>query len=166
MYEMAINWVNGDNVFSLNISEVQALIDVGNYGMILKGRDRAPGVNRGVNLVTSDDAAAGDRPELYIRWIEPSGRLFEYKYNKFDAEKKIYGPMGDELEPNELRPDNWIFTEGFDLPSAVSYESLITDPRMSYIVGITYDEDGGILGIETDRNQFADAIISRLTRGV
>ena len=109
---------------------------------------------------------AAHRPKLFIRWLEPSGRLFEYKVNKFDAKKKILDSMGDEVQPNEVRPDKWIMTEGFDLPGGVAYESLILDPRISYIVGVTYDEDGNRLAIETDRNQFADAIIQRLTRGV
>ena len=160
-------WVNAAyNDFVLAPSGVQAMIDQGNAGFKIFSKSRTPTADRGVNLSSSDHGTAAQHPKLFVRWIEPSGRLFQYKFNKYDADKKIYDSTGNEVQPDEIRPDNWIFTEGFDLPSGVAYDSLITDPRMSYIVGVNFDEDGNVLGIETDRNQFADAIIQRLTRGV
>ena len=91
--------------------------------------------------------------------------MFEYKFNKYDPSPVLLGPMGEEIALNEVRADKWVFTEGFDLPGGIAYESLIIDPRMGYIVGCTYDEDGNRLGMEMDRNQFADAIIKRLVEG-
>lgn len=152
-------WVD----FSLAPSEFQALIDVGNYGIKLGSVIRASGVNR-VGVFTSKDGGA-EKPKLTVRWIEPSGRLFEYKFNKFDPSPVLLGPMGEEVDLNEVRADRWVLVEGFDLPSGTAYGSLIIDPRMGYIVGCTYDEDGNRLGMEMDRNQFADAIIQRLVRG-
>ena len=152
-------WVD----FSLAPSEFQALIDVGNYGIKLGSTVRLSGVNRS-GVFTSKDGGA-EKPKLFVRWIEPSGRLFEYKFNKYDPSPVLLGPMGEEIALNEVRADKWVFTEGFDLPGGIAYESLIIDPRMGYIVGCTYDEDGNRLGMEMDRNQFADAIIKRLVEG-
>ena len=51
--------------------------------------------------------------------------------------------------------------------SPSEYEALKADiAENGVLVPVEYDEDGNILAIETDRNQFADAIIQRLTRGV
>ncbi len=160
-------WVNAAfNDFSLAASGVQAMVDSGNAGFKVFSTTRAAGVNRQVDISSSDHGTAGQRPKLFVRWIEPSGRLFEYKVNKFDAVPTVLDPTGNEVPLNEVRPDKWWFIEGFDLPSGVAYDSLIPDPRMSYGVGVTFDEDGNKLAVEADRNQFADAIIQRLTRGV
>jgi len=152
--------------FELNTSVFQALIDAGNNGMKLGSSIRNPTSNRWFTIRTSEHATSSTWPKLYVRWIEPSGRLYEYKFNKFDKEKRIVNSSGKVIRPNELRPDTWIFVEGTKLPIAIAYDSLVVDPRTNYIVGVSNDEDGNVVGIEFNRDQFADQIIARLTRGV
>jgi hypothetical protein len=155
-------WVD----FIMNASEFQALIDVGNYGFKLGLTTRAGGDWLVGIFSSSDHATAGQHPKLYVQWIEPSGILYEYRFNKYDPLKRVFDAKGEQVQLSEVRPNNWIFTEGFDLPSSKVFSSLVVDPRVSYIKGTSYDEDGRSLGIETDRNQFAAAIIERMARGI
>ena len=154
------------SAFPLTVSEFQPLIDDANYGWKIWSSVRAPTVNRGRAYSSSDHGTAAQHPKLFVRWIEPSGRLFEYTFNKYDPQKRLFNSQGDIVEPNEIRPNNWIFTQGSQLPSGKVYSSLVPDPRMGYIVGVKNDEEGEVVSIETDRNQFADQILQRLTRGV
>ncbi len=163
---MTSDFVNGWNTFALEPSEFQALIDVGNYGFRVAGQVRNPTVSRGVNISSSDHATSAQRPKLYIRWIEPSGRLYEYTFNKYDPEKILRDSKGEIVKPNEIRPNKFIFVQGTEMPSGKAHSDLIVDPRMAYIVGVKNDEDSRAVSIESDRNQFADAILQRLTRGV
>jgi len=164
---VAYSWsFPGTNDFELEPSEFQALIDVGNYGFKMYSQARDGSVDRVIYSRSSNYGTSSDRPALYVRWIEPSGRLYEYTFNKYDPEKKLFNSMGQLVQPNEIRPNNWMYVPGVELPMAKVYDSLVTDPRMNYIVGVTNDEDRGVVGIEFDRNQFADQIIKRLVRGI
>lgn len=158
--------IPGENDFVLSNNDFQALIDVANHGFKLYHTPRSPTITRSAISRSSDYGTASERPKLFVRWIEPSGRLFEYTFNKYDPQKRLFNSQGDIVEPNEIRPNNWIFTQGSQLPSGKVYSSLVPDPRMGYIVGVKNDEEGEVVSIETDRNQFADQILQRLTRGV
>jgi len=149
----------------LSPSEFQSLIDFGNYGMKFGSNIRDANNSASHTFRTSEHATTATRPKLYVRWIEPSGRLFEYKFNKYDKEKKILNSYSRSISPNELRPDAWMFVEGTVLQTAIAYESLVVDPRTNYIVGVSNNEDSRVVGIEFNRNQFADQIIQRLVRG-
>ena len=152
--------------FSLNVSEFQVLIDVANYGFKMWSDQRSPSVNRQRDYASSDDGTAANRPKLFIRWIEPSGSIYEYTFNKFDPFKRVRDRMGRVVEPSDIPANKWMFVEGSRVPSSREYLSAVNDPRAFYIVGVNYDEDGKVVRIENDRNQFADAIIQRLSRGI
>lgn len=152
-------------VFTLVPTRFQKLIDIGNHGMRIASTSRSPSVNRQVAFSSSDHGTAAQRPALFVRWLEPSGRLVEYTFNIWDPQKQILDSKGAVVQPNEVRPNNWIRVEGFELPRGRAYDSLVPDPTTSYIVGSTYDVDRGTVRIITDRNQFAELIVKRLAGG-
>ncbi len=157
-----IQSVPGAYVFTIVPTRFQKLIDIGNHGIRIASTLRSPGVNRNVTFSSSDHATAGQRPALFVRWLEPSGRLVEYIFNIWDPKKQIFDSKGAIVQPNEVRPNNWIRVEGFELPRGRAYDSLVPDPTTSYIVGSTYDVDRETVRIITDRNQFAELIVRRL----
>ncbi len=162
----AYTWATDWNDFSLTVADFQALIDDANYGFKIGSQQRSPSVSQSATIRMSDHATATDHPKLFVRWIEPSGRLWEYSFSIYDPMKRVFNSQGAIVQPNEIRPDNWISVEGFELPRGETYSSLVKDPTKSYIVGVEYDEDGNAVSIKTDRNQFADAIIRRLSGGI
>lgn len=148
--------------FDLDVSEFQYLVDKGNYGFKIYSANRAPGVNR--NHVYSSAAAvnAAHHPRLYVRWIEPSGRLVEYTFDVWDPLQRIVARDGHEVPPNEVRSDRWGKLLGFRSPSSKVYASLADGPDHWYISGVT--SDGETVRITPDEKLFADMILKRLAR--
>ncbi len=147
---------------SLNIGVFQKMIDVGNYGMKFWLDQRGATGTEYLNYRSSDHATASTRPKLYVRWLEPTGRLVEYTFDIWNPETILLDSKGAVVKPNEVRPDRWIRVL-FDLPRGKSYASLIEDPTASYIVGVSFSESG--VTIKTDRNQFSEIIVQRLAGG-
>jgi len=148
-----------------NLTVFQKMLDIGNYGMKLWAQARNPATTGNYQYAASDNGTAANRPKLFIRWLEPAGRLVEYTFNIWDPEKKVIDSKGAVVQPNEVRPDNWIRVEGFELPRGKAYSSLVPDPTTSYIVGANYDVERESVRLITDRNQFAELIVRRIAGG-
>jgi hypothetical protein len=166
LYEMTSAFVDGDNVFNLVVSEFQALIDDGNYGFVIRGQVRNPSVSRGVGLTSSDSGTAADRPELYVRWIEPSNRPYKYTLDIWDPLAQIRDEKGRVIPYEELEPDNWMHLEGLFLPSGQVYDTLLEDPRKVYLAGMRYDEDANNLTLRASRRQFVEKLLRGITGGI
>ena len=164
LYTMSVHWVAGWNAFALNVSEFQALIDVGNYGIKVHSLNRSPSVDRSVTISSSDHATAAQRPKLYVRWIAPSRRVYEYTFNIEDA-RGLIDSKGQEVDPIDIEVNKWGRTLGIDPPLRGDYDSMVEHPNYWYIVSKTYNEDQGTVRIKTDRNQFADALINKILQG-
>lgn len=147
--------------FDLEISEVQYLVDKENYGFKIYSATRAPGVNR-QHIYTSAAGVAGQRPKLYVRWLEPSGRLVEYTFDVWDPLQRIVARDGHEVFPNEVRSDRWGKLLGFRSPSSKVFATLADGPDHFYISGVT--SDGETVRITPDEKLFADMILKRLAR--
>jgi len=147
--------------FALEVSEVQFLIDTGNYGFKVYSPNRAPTAGRR-HTYTSATGLAAQRPRLYVRWIEPSGRLVEYTFDVWDPLQRLIGRDGHEVQPNEVRADKWGKLLGFRSPSSKTYASLADGPDHWYISGVT--SDGETVRITPDEKSFADMILKRITR--
>lgn len=151
------------NSYTLDTQEFQALIDVGNNGFKIWSGVRAPAVNRDHTFASAADANPARHPLLYVRWIEPSGRLVEYTFDVWDPRKRILDDKGRIVPPEEVEPDNWMEVLGISMPEAKVYASLVEDPSMIYIVETMMTEQG--LRIKGNRSDFADVIISRAAGG-
>ena len=143
------------HAFTLVPTAFQKLIDVGNHGFIVSASANAI-------VSTSDESTSSQRPKLFVRWLDPSGRLVEYTFNIWDPANQLRDSKGSVVKPNEVRPNNWIRAEGFELPRGKAYPDLVKDPTTSYIVGAKYSEDEKSVRIVTDRNQFSELIVKRL----
>ena len=102
--------------FDLVVSEFQYLIDKENYGFKIYSPNRAPGVVRSHVYTSAAGANPLHHPILYVRWIEPSGRLVEYTFNVWDPLQRIMGRDGHEVSPNEVLADKWGKLLGFRSP--------------------------------------------------
>jgi len=148
-------------VFPLSISEFQFMLDVGNYGFKIYSTERNPAF-AAQHLYTSAAGLAAHWPQLYVRWLEPSGRLVEYTFDVWDPLQRLIGRDGHEVQPNEVRADKWGKLLGFRSPSSKTYASLADGPDHWYISGVT--SDGETVRITPDEKQFADMILKRITR--
>ena len=147
--------------FSLEISEVQFMLDSENYGFKIYSPVRGATAHR-AHSFTSAAGPAGNRPRLYVRWLEPSGRLVEYEFNVWDPLQRIIARDGHEVSPNEVRADKWGKLLGFRSPSSKTYATLAEGPDHWYISGVT--SDGESVRITPDEKLFADMILKRITR--
>lgn len=166
LYVMGVDFIANWNVFSLDVPEFQALFDSGNHGMILKGQVRNPGISRGVNISTSDHGTAAQRPKLFVRWIDPEGQLHEYTFNLWSGDGKIRDRNGGVVHPSDIREDTWTFIPDMGIVSGEVFTSLVKDPRFSYAVGVDYNDDREEVSMKSNRNQFADQIIRRLSGAI
>ena len=148
--------------FELSVQEFQVLLDSGNYGFKIGSDTRAGGLVRRVNYHSASAVVPANRPKLYVRWIEPSGRLVEYEFNVWDPLQRIVARDGHEVPPNEVRADKWGKLLGFRSPSSKTYASLADGPDHWYISGVT--SDGETVRITPDEKLFADMILKRITR--
>ena len=160
--------LSGGDWFEMDLypSEFQALIDGNNYGIKIGSSLRNGTVNRSQTFRSSEHATTATRPKLYVRWIEPSGGLYEYTFNRYDLIPVVRDSSGAIVPPEQIRVNNWIRDEAFGLPSGVVYESLINNPATNYIMGRTYDEAAGEVRMIFDVNQSAQVIMKRLTGGL
>ena len=151
------------DTFDLNVQEFQYLIDIGNYGFKI-GSERRIGADpqRFTDYDSAAAVAGANRPTLYVRWIEPSGRLVEYTFDVWDPLQRIIARDGHEVPPNEVRSDRWGKLLGFRSPSSKVFASLTDGPDHYYISGVT--SDGEMVRIIPDETLFADMILKRLTR--
>ena len=149
--------------WDLAVSEVQFLIDSYNYGFKFYANNRAPGGWSNILFTSSSGANAAHHPKLYVRWIEPSGRLVEYTFNVWDPLQRIIARDGNEVPPNEVREDKWGKLMGFRSPSSKVFASLAEGPDAWYTNGIT--SDGETVRIIPDENLFGEMILKRLARG-
>ena len=150
-------------VFPLEPSEVQYMLDTGNNGFKIWEETRVPGVIAFDRFTSASGANAAHWPTLYVRWIEPSGRLVEYEFNVWDPLQRIIARDGHEVSPNEVRADKWGKLLGFRSPSSKTYASLADGPDHFYISGVT--SDGVTVRITPDERLFADMLLKRITRG-
>ena len=152
------------SVFDLSIAEFQHMLDAGNYGFKYYSTLRAGGAFVAKDRYTSASGAnAAHWPQLYVRWVEPSGRLVEYTFNVWDPLQRLIGRDGHEVHPNEVRADKWGKLLGFRSPSSKTYASLADGPDHFYISGV--ESDGESVRITPDERQFADMILKRIARG-
>lgn len=151
-------WVQYD----LAPSEFQIMLDSGNYGFKIYYTDRTLAVNRS-HIFASATAVAAQRPTLYVRWIEPTGRLVEYTFDVWDPLQRVIGRDGHEVQPNEIRADKWGKLLGFRSPSSKKFADLTDGPDHFYISGVT--SDGEMVRITPDDKLFADMLLKRITRG-
>ena len=148
--------------FDLSVSEFQFLLDVGNYGFKIWSTTRAPGFDAVDRFTSASGVNAAHWPQLYVRWLEPSGRLVEYTFDVWDPLQRLIGRDGHEVQPNEVRADRWGKLLGFRSPSSKTYASLADGPDHFYISGVT--SDGETVRIIPDEKLFADMILKRITR--
>ena len=148
--------------FQFEVSEVQFMLDSENYGFKIYSTIRAPGVNR-QHIYTSAAGAAANRPRLYVRWLEPAGKLVEYTFDVWDPLQRIIARDGHEVMPNEVRADRWGKLLGFRSPSSKVFATLADGPDHFYISGVT--SDGETVRITPDERLFADMILKRISRG-
>ena len=149
--------------FDLVVSEVQFMLDKENYGFKIYSVQRAPVANRDHTYSSAAAANPAHHPRLYVRWVEPSGKLAEYTFDVWDPLQRIVARDGHEVAPNEVRSDRWGKLLGFRSPSSKTYASLAEGPDHFYISGVT--SDGEAVRITPDERLFADMILKRISRG-
>lgn len=93
----------------------------------------------------------------------PFGRAIKYYYNFWDDDPRIRDESGRIVPPNELRPNNWIETEGIAFPTMIEPDNFIEDPSRSYIEEVNADDVSA--QIITNKNQYADVILAHLSAG-
>jgi hypothetical protein len=94
--------------------------------------------------------------------VDPRTRAVKYFFNIWDPTYTIKDGIGA-IEPNEVKQDNWIETDGFTLGESQTYPDFIRDPTKSRIVSITYRRSG--VDIKVSKSQFADVIVARAAAG-
>ena len=97
-------------------------------------------------------AAAADR-----------GRATKYFFPFWDANPKLFDANGKIVDPSDILVDEWVEAEGLALPTAENPDSFIEDPSRSKIIEVSATQSSA--RIKTNKNQFAETLVSRVAAG-
>ena len=105
----------------------------------------------------------GERDFYYRAAVSETG-VIKYSVGMWDPRARIHNETGGVIAADEIRPDAWIRVEGMQMPRGVAYDNNIEDPSTTYLVGTIYDGDRDAVAMRADRNQFAEALLKRMSR--
>lgn len=154
--------VGAYNVFELDPTDFQALLDTGNYGFKYWSGLRDGDIQRFVRYASASDADANQHPKLWVRWREPSKRLVRYTIDVWDLDETILDNQGQTVTPDRVQANELIRLIGAGLPTSETYADKLADPHVSYIEGVSYRMDSNKAHIKASKESMIQAFLKRL----
>ena len=102
--------------------------------------------------------AAPLRPAVSAR-----GRAVKYFFPFWDAAPKLFDANGKMVSVSDIQKDVWVEAQGLGMPTAENPDSFIQDPSRSKIIEVNATQVSA--RIKTNKNQFAEVLISRVAAG-
>ena len=102
--------------------------------------------------------AAPLRPDVSAR-----GRAVKYFFPFWDAAPRLFDANGKTVSISDIQKDVWVEAEGLGMPTAENPETFIQDPSRSKIIEVNASQVSA--RIKTNKNQFAEVLISRVAAG-
>ena len=102
--------------------------------------------------------AAPLRPAVSAR-----GRAVKYFFPFWNAAPKLFDANGKIVSISDIQKDVWVEAQGLGMPSAENPETFIQDPSRSKIIEVNASQVSA--RIKTNKNQFAEVLVSRVAAG-
>ena len=102
--------------------------------------------------------AAPLRPAVAAR-----GRAVKYFFPFWDAAPKLFDANGKVVSISDIQKDVWVEAQGLGMPTAENPETFIQDPSRSKIIEVNASQVSA--RIKTNKNQFAEVLVSRVAAG-
>ena len=102
--------------------------------------------------------AAPLRPAVSAR-----GRAVKYFFPFWNAAPKLFDANGKVVSISDIQKDVWVEAQGLGMPSAENPETFIQDPSRSKIIEVNASQVSA--RIKTNKNQFAEVLVSRVAAG-
>jgi hypothetical protein len=102
--------------------------------------------------------AAPLRPAVSAR-----GRAVKYFFPFWNAAPKLFDANGKIVSISDIQKDVWVEAQGLGLPTAENPDSFIEDPSRSKIIEVNATQVSA--RIKTNKNQFAEVLVSRVAAG-
>ncbi len=102
--------------------------------------------------------AAPLRPAVSAR-----GRAVKYFFPFWDAAPRLFDANGKVVSISDIQKDVWVEAQGLGMPSAENPETFIQDPSRSKIIEVNASQVSA--RIKTNKNQFAEVLVSRVAAG-
>ena len=102
--------------------------------------------------------AAPLRPAVSAR-----GRAVKYFFPFWNAAPKLFDANGKVVSISDIQKDVWVEAQGLGMPTAENPETFIQDPSRSKIIEVNASQVSA--RIKTNKNQFAEVLVSRVAAG-
>lgn len=102
--------------------------------------------------------AAPLRPAVAAR-----GRAVKYFFPFWNAAPKLFDANGKIVSISDIQKDAWVEAQGLGMPTAENPASFIEDPSRSKIIEVNASQVSA--RIKTNKNQFAETLVSRVAAG-
>ena len=102
--------------------------------------------------------AAPLRPAVSAR-----GRAVKYFFPFWNAAPKLFDANGKVVSISDIQKDVWVEAQGLGMPTAENPETFIQDPSRSKIIEVSASQVSA--RIKTNKNQFAEVLVSRVAAG-
>jgi len=102
--------------------------------------------------------AAPLRPAVSAR-----GRAVKYFFPFWNAAPKLFDANGKIVSISDIQKDVWVEAQGLGMPTAENPASFIEDPSRSKIIEVNATQVSA--RIKTNKNQFAEVLVSRVAAG-
>jgi hypothetical protein len=137
-------------------------------------------VNNSTGIEVSDEGSVGGTttmswtlPALTDHWghlaaplrpaVAARGRAVKYFFPFWDAAPKLFDANGKIVSISDIQKDVWVEAQGLGLPTAENPDSFIEDPSRSKIIEVNASQVSA--RIKTNKNQFAEVLVSRVAAG-
>jgi len=102
--------------------------------------------------------AAPLRPAVSAR-----GRAVKYFFPFWNAAPRLFDANGKMVSISDIQKDVWVEAQGLGMPTAENPETFIQDPSRSKIIEVNASQVSA--RIKTNKNQFAEVLVSRVAAG-
>lgn len=102
--------------------------------------------------------AAPLRPAVSAR-----GRAVKYFFPFWNAAPKLFDANGKVVSISDIQKDVWVEAQGLGMPTAENPGTFIQDPSRSKIIEVNASQVSA--RIKTNKNQFAEVLVSRVAAG-
>lgn len=137
-------------------------------------------VNNSGGIEVSDEGSVGGTttmswtlPALTDHWghlaaplrpaVAARGRAVKYHFPFWDAAPRLFDANGKVVGISDIQKDVWVEAQGLGMPTAENPASFIEDPSRSKIIEVNATQVSA--RIKTNKNQFAEVLVSRVAAG-
>jgi hypothetical protein len=138
------------------------------------------GVNNSGGIEVSDEASVGGTTTmswtlaaLTDHWghiaaplrpaVSARGRAVKYFFPFWNAAPELFDANGKIVSISDIQKDVWVEAQGLGMPTAENPETFIQDPSRSKIIEVNASQVSA--RIKTNKNQFAEVLVSRVAAG-